>query len=241
MNEKKKSFILYLDRKKELSLISNEQAGILFKALFDYVDSGELLDSDDMAVKLLFSMFTTQIDANAEKYEKTCQKRSENQRKRWEKKKSVSEDTKNTTVYKDIQTDTKNTDTDTETDTDTVTETVTDTDTEIYPNGYINYSGAGGVFEMISEYTENAELQETLMDFVEMREKINKPPTRRAMKLCLSKLDKLYTSDSDKIACIEQSIERCWQTFYALNDQKKGGATHVGNTQEWDNRFGTLV
>lgn len=73
----KKSFILYVDRKKELDLLTAEQCGILFKAIFDYVDSGNMIDIDDIAVKLMFSVFKSQIDECSVKWEEVRQKRSE--------------------------------------------------------------------------------------------------------------------------------------------------------------------
>lgn len=73
----KKSFILYIDRKKELDLLTAEQCGILFKAIFDYVDSGSIVDIDDIAIKLMFSVFKSQIDENSAKWEECKKKRSE--------------------------------------------------------------------------------------------------------------------------------------------------------------------
>jgi len=64
----KKSFILYVERKKEINMLSNEQCGILFKAIFEYVDTGEVLEIDDLAVKLMFSVFKAQIDRESEKW-----------------------------------------------------------------------------------------------------------------------------------------------------------------------------
>ena len=63
---KKKSFILFIDRKKELAMLNNEQAGILFKAVMEYADTGEELVSDDLGVRMLFSVFQSQIDSTME-------------------------------------------------------------------------------------------------------------------------------------------------------------------------------
>ena len=73
----KKSFILYIDRKKELDLLTAEQCGFLFKAIFDYVDSGKIVDFDDIAIKLMFSVFKSQIDENSAKWEEVRKRRSE--------------------------------------------------------------------------------------------------------------------------------------------------------------------
>lgn len=150
--EKKKSFLLYIERKKELALLTDAQAGQLFKAIFEYVDSGTETEFSDLAMALIFSVFKSQIDAAAEKYGEICKKRAEGQRRRWEKQKKQDSEAGNsqakasqndTSVYKldnlihvsQIDSDTV-TVTDTETVTDTVTETDTETDTEKINNDF---------------------------------------------------------------------------------------------------------
>lgn len=122
----KKSFILYLDRKKEIDLLSNEQCGILFKAIFEYVDTGNILEIDDLAVKVLFSFIASQIDENAKKWKETCQKRSEAGKKgmasRWSNNKVKQIITNDNNVINAIANDNKAKQTITKiTDTDTVT------------------------------------------------------------------------------------------------------------------------
>lgn len=73
----KKSFILYLDRKKEIDLLTNEQCGILFKSIFEYVETGIAPEISDLAVRILLSFLITQIDGNAAKWEEAKKKRSE--------------------------------------------------------------------------------------------------------------------------------------------------------------------
>lgn len=74
------------------------------------------------------------------------------------------------------------------------------------------------VQSVISSYTENKDLQAALHDFVDMRTKMRKPLTPRAMKLSLNKLDELALDDITKIAIVNQSIEHGWQTFYKLQN-----------------------
>lgn len=113
----KKSFILYLDRKKEIDLLSNEQCGILFKAIFQYVDTGNIPEIEDLTVKVLFSFIASQIDENAKKWKETCQKRSEAGKKSGESRRNKSEQnrTKRTNVHFVEQERTKRTDTVTDT------------------------------------------------------------------------------------------------------------------------------
>lgn len=74
------------------------------------------------------------------------------------------------------------------------------------------------VNSVISSYTENKDLQDALHDFVDMRTKIRKPLTVRAMKLSLNELDKLAVDDVTKIAIVNQSIVHSWLTFYKLQN-----------------------
>lgn len=79
------------------------------------------------------------------------------------------------------------------------------------------------VNSVISEYTENKDLQDALHDFVDMRTKARKPLTIRAMKLSLNELDKLAVDDVTKIAIVNQSIVHSWLTFYKLQNNNNGG------------------
>lgn len=79
------------------------------------------------------------------------------------------------------------------------------------------------VNSVISEYTENKDLQDALHGFVEMRNKARKPLTARAMKLSLSKLNELALDDVTKIAIVNQSIVHTWSTFYKLQNNNNNG------------------
>ena len=73
----KKSFVLFTDRKKEIDMLSDAQCGVLFKAILRYADTGERLESEDLVVQVLFSVFASQIDSCNEKWEAIKKKRSE--------------------------------------------------------------------------------------------------------------------------------------------------------------------
>ena len=74
------------------------------------------------------------------------------------------------------------------------------------------------VNSVIAEYTESKDLQDALHDFVDMRTKMRKPLTPRAMKLSLNKLNELALDDVTKIAIVNQSIVHSWSTFYKLQN-----------------------
>ena len=133
----KKSFVLFTDRKKEIDMLSDAQCGVLFKAILRYADTGERLESDDLVLQVLFSVFTSQIDSCNEKWETIKKKRSEAGKKSGESRRNKSEQTRTkrtsvpfveqtqTNANKSEQTRTKRTVTVTDTVTGTVTVPVT--------------------------------------------------------------------------------------------------------------------
>ena len=65
-------------------------------------------------------------------------------------------------------------------------------------------------------------LDAALNDFAEMRKKMRKPLTDRALALTLSELEKLAPGDDEKkIAILNQSIQRGWQGVFPLKDERK--------------------
>lgn len=75
--------------------------------------------------------------------------------------------------------------------------------------------------DAISAYTQNEELRTTIIDFIKMRKLIKAPMTDRALKGILKELDKLGHSDEEKIAILEQSIERSWRGVFAISKPKQ--------------------
>ncbi len=122
VEEEKKSFLLYTDRWKEIQMLSNEQCGILFKAIFTYVNTGEPLETDDLALRLFFSFLTSQIDENTRKWITTRKARAEAGKRGGAPK-------GNKNAEKQKQAKQAVTVTGTNTDTDTVTGTVTVSET----------------------------------------------------------------------------------------------------------------
>lgn len=65
-------------------------------------------------------------------------------------------------------------------------------------------------------------LDAALNDFAEMRKKMRKPLTDRALALTLSELEKLAPGDDEmKIAILNQSIQRGWQGVFPLKEDTK--------------------
>lgn len=74
MAENKTSFVLYSDSKSIIDLLTNEQAGLLLKTLFAYVnDENPTIDN---SIALVFEMIKLQLKRDLKKWEKTKEVRS---------------------------------------------------------------------------------------------------------------------------------------------------------------------
>ncbi|OSB05977.1 hypothetical protein [Clostridium botulinum] len=82
----------------------------------------------------------------------------------------------------------------------------------------------------ISEFTEDKNLIETIIDFMKMRDKIKKPMTDRALKIMLNKLNTLSNDTEIQIKILEKSIENCWQGIFALKEDGSDGANRNRNS-----------
>lgn len=83
----------------------------------------------------------------------------------------------------------------------------------------------------LNSYTSNKDLISAINDFIDMRKKIKKPMTDRALALLLSNLDKLSTDDTEKIEILNQSILHSWQTVYQLKEVQENGKHNGDNKQ----------
>lgn len=72
---KKTYFVLHTDKADAVACLSNEQAGKLLKAMFEYNSDDSSLAFDDDVVKLAFTFFKASFDADAERYERICERR----------------------------------------------------------------------------------------------------------------------------------------------------------------------
>ena len=84
-----------------------------------------------------------------------------------------------------------------------------------------------------------SDLRNALNEFKEMRSKMKKPLTVRALEQALKQLDKLSGGDEmTKIAIVDQTLQHGWQTFYEI---KVSGATQnnkvnkIASAMEWAN------
>ena len=84
-------------------------------------------------------------------------------------------------------------------------------------------------------YPNDEKLNQAFLDFMDMRKKIKKPMTDRAITRAMNNLQKLSNGDNDlAIQILEQSIFHCWQDLYALKSDSGGKRTGSGGI-DWDN------
>lgn len=76
---------------------------------------------------------------------------------------------------------------------------------------------------IIQKSTESIELRESLVEFVKFRKFIKKPMTNKALELIIAKLNKLGQSDRERVAILNQSIERGWAGVFYLKDEEPQG------------------
>lgn len=72
----KESFILYDNYNEQIKLLSDQQAGVLFKAIFAH-RTGEALPKMDGATSMAFSFISSSMKADEERYERICEKRKQ--------------------------------------------------------------------------------------------------------------------------------------------------------------------
>lgn len=73
----KDSFVLYVDTGNQIDMLSDEEAGRLFKSLFHYVAEGQEPANLQPATMMAFRFIRSQLDRDAKKYEEVKRKRAE--------------------------------------------------------------------------------------------------------------------------------------------------------------------
>lgn len=81
----KKALLLHHDFYRMFKLLTEEEAGRLIMAVFEYDINGVVTEFEDRLLMSCFLRMKDSVDAYNVKYEETCQKRIEAARKRWEK------------------------------------------------------------------------------------------------------------------------------------------------------------
>lgn len=72
MKDRKKSFLLLLEYQDVIEALSNEDAGLLIKAIYKYEATGEVIELPPV-VKIAFIPIKNKLDENRDKYEAKCE------------------------------------------------------------------------------------------------------------------------------------------------------------------------
>lgn len=116
MKEKRKSaFLFHYDLKSKIEMISDEIAGQVIKAAFDYAINGILPNNADLGFRMVFSDIKDDIDADSLNYNERCEKNRQAIQKRWDEYKRIQT---NTNEYECKKNDTKHTNNDSDSDSD---------------------------------------------------------------------------------------------------------------------------
>ena len=75
--------------------------------------------------------------------------------------------------------------------------------------------------ERINIYSDNPELNTSILQFIEFRKKIKAPMTPRAIDLLISNLNKLSQDKQTQIAIINQSILNGWKGVFPLKEPEQ--------------------
>lgn len=78
---KHKSFLLYKDKKALIEGCTDEQAGQLFKAIYEYACTGKKRTIENRLLEGIFQTFADGIDSNEIAYQQKCLKNRENGKK----------------------------------------------------------------------------------------------------------------------------------------------------------------
>lgn len=85
---------------------------------------------------------------------------------------------------------------------------------------------------IIQKSTESTELRDAIIEFVKFRKLIKKPMTNKALELIIAKLNKLGASDRERVAILNQSIERGWAGVFSLKDEEPQSKGYQPDTRK---------
>lgn len=137
MAEDKKGFVLYADQKSIFEDLTNEEAGILIKYIFSYVND-ENPAIEDRFIAMAFKLIKLQLKRDLVKYQAVKERNSANARKRW--------DAVASSGMPKVPNDTKNADKDTVTDTGNGTDTVKDIN--LISQYFLDFENGSHIVEM---------------------------------------------------------------------------------------------
>lgn len=212
------SFNAYHSYLKAMEPLNDAERGRLFTACLQYSMTGEAPELRGNE-RFIFPSMAAQIDRDKEKYEEKCKKQSERAKKRWDASAchGMPMDANGCQRMPERANDAKDKD--------------KDKDKDISPNGDNNpplspQGDAGGKRQpkfsarsYVEKYTQDLELRQLLLDWLEVRKKRRAPETERAIRLNLDKLPSMaQESGLSMQEYVAEAVRRGWQAFYPIKD-----------------------
>lgn len=221
-----KGFIVYHSYRECFEDLSDEEVGILFKAMLSYSETGEMPEMPK-PLKVAFRFIKQQMDANKEKYIEKCNKRSEAGAKggrprketQEEKANGFSEDelkAKKANGFSEKQTKAKKAD----------KEEDKEEDKDLLPNGNKKESKkeSGSFDSILREYTEDEETLSLLGEWLKVRKAKRAAMTDYAVRLNIDKLNTMAQESHMGVKeYLKEVICRGWQAFYPIQPFEKKG------------------
>lgn len=219
MAENKTSFVLYSDSKSIIDLLTNEQAGLLLKTLFAYVnDENPIIDN---SIALVFEMIKLQLKRDLKKWEKTKEGRSLAGKASAEAKKLAKLNEQNVTNSTNVdfvqQTSTKST------VSDSVSVSVNDSVNDIEN---INTPTAFSFFNSLVSLGANKQFAN---EWIKVRKTKRLTNTETAFNKFIAQVEESgYTLNE----VLEKCIEKSWGGFYAEWYKKQIPLNGIGKTNQ---------
>jgi len=218
MGTDKKSFILYADQKGLFDKLPDEIAGKLIKHVFAYMD-GDEPETDDLLIQIAFEPIKMQLKRDAQKWDAILEKRSFAGKVSAESRKKAKDAENHLKHVKSVATNPTHVDfvehkSTHSTVTVNVNDNVTVTDNVNVKKNIVKPPMAA------SEPLPKSDLQIRFDEFLQMRKKLRKPATDRAIELLKKELSKLAPNNAAlQMQIIEQSIANAYLDFYPIKDK----------------------
>jgi hypothetical protein len=213
MAEDKKSFLLYADLIHTVKKLPKEKVGDLFLTILEYVNDMNPT-VDDILVDIAFEPIKQQLKRDLRTWEKRIEKRSDNgslgNLKRW-----------NEDLYKQVE--------ENEITLEEAINIAKHRKTSHSDNGDTQESHSDkkianvavnvndNVNVNVNDIKHIGDFESAFDGWIEMRKKIRKAPTARAIELARNKLEKLAPNNEElQVQIINQSILNSWQDLFPL-------------------------
>jgi hypothetical protein len=213
------SFLLYTENAEQLEMLTDEQAGALFKAIMAYQTGKPLPELDGMTA-IVFSVIRQKLDRDAAKYEEVCEKRREAGKKKAnadfddaKKANAFSEGSKKANAFSEEQKKQMHPDNDNDPDNDN--EHDNEHDNEPENDKPLKRTRAQGVTAsgMVEARGFSGPVQKTVLEWIKYKTEKRQGYKETGLKSLLSVVQRqidLY-GEGPVIRCIEDSMASGWQ------------------------------